>query len=88
MKINTAGDLLPSIAGGLALVVWLPARSHALTSLTCWSIFVKKKKKKICIQAREVPENSRGVSGMFFFFGGGGIAEFSAFCALVHSWRK
>lgn len=88
MKINTAGDLLPSIAGGLALVVWLPARSHALTSLTCWSIFVKKKKKKICIQAREVPENSRGVSGMFFFLGGGGIAEFSAFCALVHSWRK
>ena len=71
MKINTAGDLLPSIAGGLALVVWLPARSHALTSLTCWSIFVKKKKKKICVQAREVPENSRGVSGMFCFGGGG-----------------
>ena len=72
MKINTAGDLLPSIAGGLALVVWLPARSHALTSLTCWSIFVKKKKKKICVKAREVPENSRGVSGMFFFGGGWG----------------
>ena len=79
MKINTAGELLPSIAGGLALVVWLPARSHALTSLTCWSIFVKKKKKKICVQAREVPENSRGVSGMFFFWGGGGVGVLRSF---------
>lgn len=66
MKINTAMDLLTSIAGGLALVRWLPARSRALTSLACWSIFVKKKKKKISVQARKVPENSRGVSGMFF----------------------
>ena len=79
MKINTAGDLLPSIAGGLALVVWLPARSHALTSLTCWSIFVKKKKKKICVQAREVPKNSRGVSGMFCFGGGGGVGVLRSF---------
>lgn len=29
MKINTAMDLLTSIAGGLALVRWLPARSRA-----------------------------------------------------------
>lgn len=87
MKINTAMDLLTSIAGGLALVRWLPARSRALTSLACWSIFVKKKKKKISVQARKVPENSRGVSGMFFK-GGGGIAECSVFWALVHSRRK
>lgn len=30
MKINTAMDLLTSIAGGLALVRWLPARSRVL----------------------------------------------------------
>lgn len=58
MKINTAGDVLMSIARGLALVLSLPARSRALVD------FREEKKNYIGVQAWEVPVNSRGVLGV------------------------
>lgn len=59
MKINTAGDVLMSIARGLALVLSLPARSRALVDFR-----EEEKKHYIGVQAWEVPVNSRGVLGV------------------------
>ena len=73
MKINTTGDLLTSIARGLALV-----------SLARWSIFGKKKTSAYRFgKFRRILGVFRGCLGE-----GEGIAECSVFWTLVHSRRK
>ena len=63
MKINTTGDLLTSIARG-----WPSSARSSLARFTS-ALVDFRKEKNICVQVWEVPEDSRGVSGMF---GGGG----------------